>query len=295
MRVLNHNEVFPGNSETSAVLRSLDWTKTPLGSVDTWPQSLRTSISICLNSAFAILVWWGPELAMLYNDAYIPVISSKHPRALGAPGHKIFPEVWETIGPMLDTVLSRGEAVRADDLLLVLDRNGYPEECYFTFSYSPIVGETGGVEGVFTPVHETTERVINERRLKALSMLAQVRAEQSTNAKSACEALGRALSQNLIDLPFTSIYLFDERESARKAMRCFKGGGGDSSPLTGGCRCNLAADEDDLEWKDRHCFYRIPAREQIPLDYWGFRYKSSQRFRSNRRGAIGQRVFSWLA
>ena len=141
---------------------------------------------------------------MLYNDAYIPVISSKHPRALGAPGHKIFPEVWETIGPMLDTVLSRGEAVRADDLLLVLDRNGYPEECYFTFSYSPIVGETGGVEGVFTPVHETTERVINERRLKALSMLAQVRAEQSTNAESACEALGRALSQNPIDLPGSS-------------------------------------------------------------------------------------------
>jgi len=94
MPIFKHNEVFPGSSETSAILRSIDWTKTPLGAVDGWPQSLRTSISICLNSAFAILVWWGPELAMLYNDAYVPVISSKHPRALGARGREIFPEVW---------------------------------------------------------------------------------------------------------------------------------------------------------------------------------------------------------
>ncbi len=142
MPVFNHDEVFPGESETSAILRSVDWAKTPLGAADGWPQSLRTSISICLNSAFAILLWWGPELVMLYNDAYAPIISSKHPRALGARGREIFPEVWDTIGPMLTSVLVRGEAVRADDLLLVLDRNGYPEECYFTFSYSPIVDET---------------------------------------------------------------------------------------------------------------------------------------------------------
>ena len=205
MPVFNHNEVFPGDSETSAILRSLDWAKTPLGAVEGWPQSLRTSISICLNSAFAILVWWGPELVMLYNDAYVPIISSKHPRALGARGREIFPEVWDTIGPMLTSVLMCGAAVRADDLLLVLDRNGYPEECYFTFSYSPIVDETGGVAGIFTPVHETTDRVINERRLKTLSILAQVRAEQSTNAESACHALSLALSQNPVDLAFTSI------------------------------------------------------------------------------------------
>ena len=155
---------------------------------------------------------------MLYNDAYAPIISSKHPRALGARGREIFPEVWDTIGPMLTSVLVRGEAVRADDLLLVLDRNGYPEECYFTFSYSPIVDETGGVAGIFTPVHETTDRVINERRLKTLSTLAQVRADQLTSAKNACHALALALFQNPIDLPFTAIYLFED-ESGR-AERC---------------------------------------------------------------------------
>ncbi len=269
MRVLNNNEVFPGNSETSAVLRSLDWTKTPLGAVDTWPQSLRTSISICLNSAFAILVWWGPELAMLYNDAYIPVISSKHPRALGAPGHKIFPEVWETIGPMLDSVLSRGEAVRADDLQLVLDRNGYPEECYFTFSYSPIVDETGGVEGVFTPVHETTERVINERRLKALSMLAQVRAEQSTNAKSACEALGRALSQNPIDLPFTSIYLFDKESPHAKRCAVSREAGETLAPLQVDAEATWPPMETILSGKIAIVSPEFLPHEQIPMDHWG--------------------------
>ena len=86
MPVFNQIEVFPGDSETSAILRSLDWAETPLGAVDGWPQSLRTSISICLNSAFPIVLWWGPELTMLYNDAYVPIIASKHPRALGARG-----------------------------------------------------------------------------------------------------------------------------------------------------------------------------------------------------------------
>ena len=146
-------------------MRSLDWSQTRLGPVQEWPQSLRTSISICLNSAFAILVWWGQDLVMLYNDAYIPVIANKHPRALGSVGKDIFPEIWNIVGPMLEGVISRGEAVRADDLLLLLERDGYPEECYFTFSYSPILDESGGVGGIFTPVQETTERVIGARRL----------------------------------------------------------------------------------------------------------------------------------
>ena len=269
MPVFNRNEVFPGDSETSAILRSLDWAKTPLGAVDGWPQSLRTSISICLNSAFAILVWWGPELAMLYNDAYVPIISSKHPRALGARGREIFPEVWDTIGPMLTSVLVRGEAVRADDLLLVLNRNGYPEECYFTFSYSPIVDETGGVAGIFTPVHETTERVINERRLKTLSMLAQRRAERPTNAESACHELGLALSRNPIDLPFTAIYLF-EGESGR-AQRCTISteAGEALAPLRVEANAAWPPVETILSGKMAVVSTGFLPDEQVPLGHWG--------------------------
>ena len=109
---------------------------------------------------------------MLYNDAYREIIASKHPAALGNPARECWPEIWDTIGPMLEGVMQRGEATWSDDLLLLLARHGYPEECYFTFSYSPISDESGGIGGVFTPVMETTERVIAERRSNTLRELA---------------------------------------------------------------------------------------------------------------------------
>ncbi len=218
MTVFSSHEVFPGQSDSSRLLRSLDWSSSPLGPLEQWPQSLRTSVSICLNSAFPILVWWGPELVMLYNDAYAPIISNKHPQALGSPGQRVFPEVWDTIGPMLQAVMLRAQAVRADDLLLFLERNGYSEECYFTFSYSPILDESGGVGGVFTPVHETTEHVIGERRFRTLSMLSEVRADQAHDVERACRALISSLSKNLVDLPFLAIYLFEK--GSGRARRC---------------------------------------------------------------------------
>jgi PAS domain S-box-containing protein len=263
------DEIFPGDSEVSALLRNQDWGHSPLGPVESWPQSLKTSISICLNSAFPILVWWGPELVMLYNDAYAPIISNKHPRALGQPGRGIFPEVWETIGPMLDGVMLRGTAVRANDLPLFLERNGYQEECYFTFSYSPILDESGRVGGVFTPVHETTERVINERRLKTLSRLAEVRAEQAANALSASQSLSLVLAENPIDLPFTAIYLFDEKHEY--ARRC---------ATTGVFAPSLAPEvvNKETEWPPVAAILEgkfevvepdfMPA-DEVPLGYWG--------------------------
>jgi hypothetical protein len=134
-------EVLAGGGDMGALMRSHDWSSSPLGPVEKWPQSLRTSVSTCLNSRFAILVWWGPQLVMLYNDSYAPIIGTKHPKALGCPGREVWPEIWEIIGPMLNGVLERGEATWADDLLLLLHRNGYQEECYFAFSYSPIRDE----------------------------------------------------------------------------------------------------------------------------------------------------------
>ena len=166
-------DFLTSGSEMSGLMRAMDWSTTPLGPAESWPQSLRTTVSVCLNSRFPMLLWWGPDLIMLYNDAYRPILgATKHPRALGAAGRDIWPEIWDIIGPMLHGVIERGEATWSDDLLLVLDRNGYPEECYLTFSYSPIRDESGGVGGVFTAVHETTGRVIGERRLRTLRELA---------------------------------------------------------------------------------------------------------------------------
>jgi len=191
------------------LMRSFDWSSTVLGPVNTWPQSLRTSVSTCLNSRFAILVWWGPDFAMLYNDAYASILGRKHPSALGARGRDMFPEIWHIIAPMLNGVMERGEATWSDNLLLELERNGYPEECYFTFSYSPIRDESGGIGGIFTPVQETTGQVIGERRLRTLRDLAE--AARASNAKSEseiCRIAAETLAKNPLDLPFAAFYLF---------------------------------------------------------------------------------------
>src|SRR5437868_6188856 len=198
-------DFLSGGSELGALMRSMDWSSTKLGPIERWPQSLRTSVSTCLNSRFAILVWWGPDLIMLYNDAYRDIIASKHPAALGNPGRECWPEVWDTIGPMLEGVLQRGEATWSDDLLLLLARHGYPEECYFTFSYSPISDESGGIGGVFTPVMETTERVIAERRSNTLRELASSSSEAKSEERMwslAAEILGR----NRYDISFSVLY-----------------------------------------------------------------------------------------
>ena len=173
-----------GGGEMGALMRAHDWSTTAVGPVEQWPQSLCTAISICLNSRYPMLIWWGPELIMLYNDAYRPILgSAKHPRALGQRGQECWPEIWSIIGPMLEGVLQRGEATWSDDQLLLLDRNGYLEECYFTFSYSPIIAEESG--GIFTAVTETTARVLSERRLRTFRELG-ARVGEAT----ACAAVG---------------------------------------------------------------------------------------------------------
>lgn len=197
-----------GGGQMGVLVRQRDWACTPVGPIDRWPQSLRTAVSICLESSFLMLIWWGPELVKIYNDAYIPILGSKHPRALGQRGQECWPEIWDIIGPMLNGVLSAGEATWSDDQLLMLERNGYVEECYFTFSYSPIRDESGGVGGVFTAVTETTGRVLGERRLQTLRELA-AHAGDARSAEDAITAACNSLRQNRNDIPFALCYLLD--------------------------------------------------------------------------------------
>lgn len=204
------NLCLAGGGELGTLMRALDWSQTALGPVQAWPQSLRTAISICLNSRFPMLLWWGADLVMLYNDAYRPILGlTKHPHALGRPGQAIWPEIWSIIGPMLEGVLTQGEATWSDDQLLVLDRNGYLEECYFTFSYSPIRDESGQVGGVFTAVTETTAQVISARRLHTLQELAARTAAVQT-AEAAYALAVQSLAGNRADLPFVLLYVLDE-------------------------------------------------------------------------------------
>ncbi|HEU4607928.1 MAG TPA: PAS domain-containing protein, partial [Chitinophagaceae bacterium] len=157
-----------GGGKMGELIREKDWSETSLGIPEYWPQSLRTTISTCLNSRFPILVWWGPDLVMLYNDAYRPMLGEKHPASLGEKGRLVWPEIWNIIGPMLHGVYEQGLSTWSENQLLLLNRHGFAEECYFTFSYSPIYDESGGIGGVYCAVTETTETVLNEWQLKTL-------------------------------------------------------------------------------------------------------------------------------
>jgi PAS domain S-box-containing protein len=185
-------------------MRAKDWSQTPLGPVEDWPQSLRTSVSICLDSRFPIVMYWGPEYVVLYNDAYSTILGSKHPWALGQRCCDCWAEIWDTIGPMLDSVVRTGEATWSNDLLLLLHRYGYPEECYFSFSFSPVRAEAGVVGGVFTAVIETTENVIGERRLQTLRDLA-ARAVDAKDEEQACAIAAATLAENPYDVVFSAL------------------------------------------------------------------------------------------
>ena len=201
------DDIFANGGEVGQLMHSMDWSSTPLGPIAGWPQSLRTTVSICLASRFPMLIWWGPELVMLYNDAYRSLLgSTKHPKSLGQRGQECWHEIWNIIGPMLEGVMQAGNATWSFNQMLPLERNGYAEECYFTFSYSPIRDETGGIGGVFTAVTETTGQVLGERRLRTLHDLAEFSAEAKT-AEEACSIAADTLAKNAADAPFALLYL----------------------------------------------------------------------------------------
>lgn len=196
-----------GDGEIAERMRTMDWSRTPLGPMQHWPQSLKTSISICLASRFPIVMYWGPEYVVLYNEAYGAILGDKHPWALGQRCRDCWAEIWETIGPMLDGVVNSAQATWSDDLLLLLRRHGYPEECYFSFSFSPIRIESGEVGGVFTAVMETTEKVISQRRLRTLRDLA-ARAVDTSGEAEAWRIATQTLAENPQDIPFAVLYQF---------------------------------------------------------------------------------------
>jgi signal transduction histidine kinase/ActR/RegA family two-component response regulator/PAS domain-containing protein len=196
-----------GGGEMGTLVRSMDWNKTRLGPIESWPQSLRTAVSICLGSRHPIALWWGPERTMFYNDAYRPMLGeSKHPQFLGRSGQECWAEIWHLIGPMMDQVIATGEATWSEDLFLPMFRSGYLEETYFTFSYSPIRDEMGRPSGIFNACTESTARVLGERRLKMLrEMVVEARA-----ANEAARLCAEILGHNPRDIPFALVYLLDD-------------------------------------------------------------------------------------
>ena len=202
-----------GGGDLGALLRATDWSRTPVGPIESWPQSLRTAVSIVLSSKFAGYLAWGPAYTQFYNDSFRPILgANKHP-AVGKSSRETFAEIWDTIGPLFAQVMA-GNAVGFEDLGLALDRNGYLEECFFTFSYSPVRDESGEPAGVFVTPIETTARVVAERRMRTLQGLARRAASTSTDEAAWREAAGE-LAGNPQDLPFAFLYALDGEVARR--------------------------------------------------------------------------------
>ncbi len=200
-------DFLAGSGEMGPLIRSKDWSTTPLGPIDSWPQSLRTAVSICINSNFPISLAWGPHHTQIYNDGYVPICGGKHPRSMGQDFTECWAEAWPVIGEAYRTALAGGSSF-LEDQRIFLYRHGYLEESFFTFSFSPIRDEGGNIVGLFHPVTETTARMLSERRTRALRDLA--RAGKAHTVVDALVLSAETLDEYDLDIPFLLLYQIDE-------------------------------------------------------------------------------------
>ncbi len=162
--------------ELGALTRAHDWSCTPLGPIESWSHSLRTTVSTMLASRHPMFLWWGPDLIQFYNDGYRPSLGDRHPDALGARGREFWAEIWPVVGPQIDAVLELGESTWHEDQLVPITRNGRVEDVYWTYSYSPVRDDDdGAIVGVLVTVQETTSRV----QLLRAERVARARAESA--------------------------------------------------------------------------------------------------------------------
>jgi PAS domain S-box-containing protein len=211
------HDFLAGGGELGALMRAYPWDATELGPAASWPQSLKMAVRIMLTSLQPIWIGWGKDLTYLYNDPYKSIIGGKHPWALGRATRDVWREIWQDIEPLLDTALGGDQGTFVESQLLIMERNGYPEETYYTFSYSPIPNDDGTVGGIFCANSDDTQRVIGERQLALLRDLA-AEAADTRNWQQACEHSAAALEKSPRDLPFALIYIAEPDGSAAKLV-----------------------------------------------------------------------------
>ncbi|WP_437677153.1 ATP-binding protein [Sorangium sp. So ce131] len=200
--------VLEGGGEMGARMRAINWSSTPLGPVASWPQSLKTCVRIILTSRQAMFVWWGDALINLYNDAYRSIVGGKHPEALGQPASVVWREIWGQVGPRAASAMRRNEGTYDEALLLIMERHGYKEETYYTFSYSPVPNDQGGTGGILCANTDDTQRIIGERQLVLLRDLA-ARTAEARSWEDVCARSALSLATSTKDLPFALLYVLD--------------------------------------------------------------------------------------
>ena len=211
------NALSSGGGQMGALIRSTDWSERPPGRIDFWPQSLRLALSIMLDAHNPSFVWWSQARINFYNDAAIPLLGKRHPDALGKPAGQVWHAAGAPNGPS-NVIFDEGKAGRRDPRALTVERHGFAEEAYFTFSYSPIADDDGSDGGIFCLSMEDTERILTERRLGALRRLTSVSADART-VDQACEVAAQVMEENPRDISFGLIYLIDPSEKQARLAR----------------------------------------------------------------------------
>src|SRR5258708_5501989 len=200
------------------LIRAMDWADTPLGPIGSWPHSLRTTVNLCLASNFPINIVWGLSHVQIYNDGYRVVVGDKHPAAMGMDYAACWASAWPAIGGPFERAW-HGETSFLENQRMFLQRNGYLEETFFTFSLSPIRDETGTVVGLFHPVTETTSNMLSERRTRALRDLA-ARTSEARTTEDALSLAAKTLREHELDLPLVLFYGLDERGHQARLIGC---------------------------------------------------------------------------
>jgi len=193
--------------QMGAQIAAHDWANSPLGPADTWPQTLKTSVRVMLASRYSMFLWWGENLVNIYNDSYVPHLGKRHPEALGQPASQVWSEIWDIVGPQAEAVFTQGNSTWNEEQLLVMERNGFPEETYFTFGYSPIRDEADTICGLLGICTDETARVLGRRRLRTLRDLGDRTSIQVKTAQDAVRAAAITLAENPHDIPFALVYL----------------------------------------------------------------------------------------
>jgi signal transduction histidine kinase len=209
--------MFTGPSEMHTRIRTHDWAATPVGAVESWPQSLKALVRTLLASSYPMVLTWGPDLIQFYNDAYSKLIGDGHPAALGISIRTTLAASWDTLGPMIHKVMTTGVANWTPALLLLMERSGYREEAWFSVSHAPAEDDSERIVGMLAVCSEVTQQFLGERRLRLLRDLAS-RAGETRNVEKTCHDLTAAMAEDSLDVPFALIYLRDP--DGRTLTRC---------------------------------------------------------------------------
>lgn len=210
-----------GGGDMGNLIREKDWSKTSLGPISSWPESLKTLVETNLNSQFPSVIFWGKDLVQIYNDNGRVIYGAKHPQSLGEKTSETWAEVWEQIGPLMSAVMNHGQSFWLEDSPFFLQRNGYNEEAFFTLSYSPIRSESGEIVGIFHSVIEVTKNILSQRRMAALYDLGGI--SSPVNVTEASQNISEVLSRHLPDIPCSALYMFNPESRAEVTLTSHSG------------------------------------------------------------------------